>query len=309
MKFVWRMSYKRRDERIPIQPDDDIPLVDCHAHFLEREPLRKPTHSIQSQYDFFFKKHKGQFIINSGHIYKDEHLYQFEFIKKHPGVYLTIGCLKPSDRYGMDTVNEEHPIFIDVLENFQENYVGIGEFGLDFHHAKKMSRRTEQIEYFQRVIQETEHLKKPYILHVRNATQRDVDQHNPNHEYNQRDFCNRAVTRILEEEGIEPERVQWHCFSGPQDWGKKLAKQGYYISVPSSAYGFTRWRRNIPGVPLDKLLTETDSCMQHPFKMGSFNNPANVKYSVAAIAYENKMEQLEVAEQIEKNARKFFGIK
>ena len=299
---------QRINEIIPIKPEQDLTLVDCHAHFPDRNPLRKPTHSIESQYDFFFKKHNGQFIINSTHVYKQEHIYQIDFNKKHKGIYITIGCLKPSDRYDMNEVMKEHVDFIEALENHQDYYVGIGEFGLDFHHAKKLSRRQEQIDYFQKIIQETKHLNKPYILHVRNATQRDIDQKNPNHEFNERDFCNRTVVRILKEEGIKPENVQWHCFSGPQEWGAKLAKMGHNISIPSSAYGFRRWRRNISGVPLDKLLTETDSCMQHPFRMGAYNTPANVKYSVAAIAYVNEMEQQKVAEQVLKNAKEFFKV-
>ncbi|OLS30141.1 MAG: hypothetical protein HeimAB125_20390 [Candidatus Heimdallarchaeota archaeon AB_125] len=42
--------------------------------------------------------------------------------------------------------------------------------------------------------------------------------------------------------------------------------------------------------------------------MGAYNTPANVKYSVAAIAYVNEMKQQEVAEQVLENARRFFGI-
>lgn len=300
------MKQRKSNEIIPIRPDNDFPLVDVHAHFPDKEPYRKPNYSYEEQYDFFFKKHKGQFIISSSSVYDYEYI--LDFIKEHHGIYLTMGCLKPSDRYGMDVVLKEHSEFIDFLENHQDSYVGIGEFGLDFHHGKTLSIRKEQIEYFRKVIQETKHLDKPYILHVRNATQRDIDLKYPNHEYNQRDFCNRTIINILEEEGISPEKVMWHCFSGPAEWGPKLAKMGYYISVPSSAYGFNRWRRNIPGVPLNRLLTETDSCFQHPYKMGGFNTPTNVKYSVAAIAHVNNMSQSEIAQQVLDNAKQFFMI-
>ena len=303
------MSNKRRDERIPIQPDNDISIVDCHAHFPDRDPYRKPTHSHESQHQFFFEKHDGQFIITSTSVYKDEYQYHMDFIEEHPGIYLTMAVMHPTDRYDMSEVMEEHPIVMDFLENRKNDYVGIGEFGLDFHRATSLERRQEQIDYFKKVIQETKHLNKPYVLHVRNATQRDIDQNNPDHEFNQRDYCNKVIVRILEEEGIKAERVQWHCFSGPQEWGIKLAKMGFYISVPSSAYGFKRWRRNMIDVPLENLLTETDSCMQHPFKMGAYNTPANVKYSVAAIAFVNKMNQQDVAKQILENAQRFFGLK
>ena len=42
--------------------------------------------------------------------------------------------------------------------------------------------------------------------------------------------------------------------------------------------------------------------------MGAYNTPANVKYSVAAIAYVNEMKQQEVAEQVLESARRFFVI-
>ena len=294
---------RKRNEDIPIQPENDLPLVDCHAHFPDKEPYRKPTHSYESQYEFFFKKHNGQFIISSSSDYDYE--YMLPFVQSHDNMYLTLGCIKPSERYPLDEVMGEYERFLEIAENKKETYVGIGEVGLDFHHGKSLKVRKQQIEHFQKLINETKHLDKPYVL---NATQRDIDQKNPDHEYNQRDFINKTVVGILEEEQISPERVMWHCFSGPAEWGPKLAKKGFYISVPSSAYGFNRWRRNIKGVPLDRLLTETDACMQHPYRMGAYNTPANVKYSVATIAYVTEMEQQEVAEIVLENAKKFFGI-
>jgi len=297
---------RNRNEVIPIEPENDLPLVDCHAHFPDKEPYRKPTHTNEEQYEFFFKKHNGQFIIASGSDWDYE--YMQPYIQSHDNMYFTLGCIKPTDRYGLDEVLGEYKRFLDIANNKQDTYVAIGEVGLDFHHGKSLKVRKQQIEQFQKLVNETKHLNKPYVLHVRNATQRDIDQQNPNHEYNQRDFCNKAIVKILEEEGISPDRVMWHCFSGPQEWGPKLAKMGYYISIPSSAYGFNRWRRNIRGVPLDKLLTETDACMQHPFRMGAYNTPANVKYSIAAIAYVNEMEQSVVAEQVLDNAKRLFKI-
>ena len=293
---------RNRNEGIPIKPENDFPLVDSHAHF----PYRKPTHSIESQYEFFFEKHNGQFIISSGSDYDYDYIQEFH--KTYENMYMSLGTGIPSNRYSLEKAQKDYKIFLEIAENNPDTYVAIGEFGLDFHHGKTLNVRKQQIDYFQNVIQETKHLNKPYVLHVRNATQRDIDQQNPNHEYNQRDFINKTVVRILEEEKISPERIMWHCFSGPAEWGPKLAKMGYYISIPSSAYGFNRWRRNIRGVPLDRLLTETDACMQHPYRMGAYNTPANVKYSVAAIAYVNEMKQQEVAEQVLENARRFFGI-
>jgi TatD DNase family protein len=298
---------RNRNEVIPIKPENDLPLVDCHAHFPEKEPYRKTRYTHEEEYDYFFKKHNGQFIIHSGSDYNYE--YVQPFIQSHENMYFTLGCLVPDNRYSLEESLDEYGRFLDIAENKKETYVALGEHGLDFHRAKTLKVRKQQIDFIQKLINETKHLDKPYVLHIRNATQRDVDQRNPNHEYNQRDFCNKTIVRILEEEKVSPDRVMWHCFSGPTEWGPKLAEKGYYISIPSSAYGFNRWRRNIKGVPMDRLLTETDACMQHPFKMGAYNTPANVKYTIAAIAYVNEMDQYEVAEQVVENARRFFDIR
>ena len=100
----------------------------------------------------------------------------------------------------------------------------------------------------------------------------------------------------------------FHCFSGPEEYGRILPKKGYTLSVPSSAYGFKRWRENTQNSPLESLVTETDSYYQHPYKRGPYNIPSNAKYSVAAIAYSHNLPQEEVAEQTVENAIKFFDL-
>ena len=296
----------KKSQIIPIEPENDIPIVDCHAHFPDKEPYRKPTHSYENQYQFFFEKHNGQFIISSASLWDYEYIQ--DFIKTHENIYMTMGCGMPSDRYSSPNEAEEQAEQIEFLKVKTDNYIAIGEFGLDFHHAKSFEKREQQIEFFQRIIKETKHLDKPYVLHVRNPTERDKDPASPKEEYNERDICNKIILETLERENIPPEKVMWHCFSGPTEDGPKLAEKGYFISIPSSAYGFNRWRRNIKNVPLNKLLTETDSCFQHPFRMGGFNTPANVRYTVAAIAYVNEINQSKVAEQILLNAKEFFDI-
>lgn len=291
---------------IPVQIEEGLPLVDCHCHYPDKEPYRKPLMSHHAEYDLFFEENDGQFIITSG----SEWDYDFiqEFMETHDKIYFTMGVVNPSDRRSSEKFNAKRKTYIDFLINNTDKYIAIGEFGLDFHHAKTLKMRKEQIHQFRKIIQETKQLNKPYVLHVRNPSIRDIDQKNPDHEYNSGAICNKIILDTLEEEKIPPSKVMWHCFSGPAEWGPKIAEKGYYISVPSSAFGFKRWRRNIKGIPLENILTETDACFQHPFKMGTFNTPANVKYSVAAIAYEKDIKQKKVANQVLENAKKLFGI-
>ncbi len=146
------------------------------------------------------------------------------------------------------------------------------------------------------------------MIHVRNPGQNDTDRYHPDHPYNEPDSVNTIILKILEEEGILPHEVMWHCFSGPKEYGVKLAEKGYYLSVITSAYGQKRWRNYTKDVPIENLLTETDSPFQHPYQFGGFNTPNHVKYSIAAIAESHSMDQKVIANKIFENAKKFFNI-
>jgi Tat protein secretion system quality control protein TatD with DNase activity len=100
----------------------------------------------------------------------------------------------------------------------------------------------------------------------------------------------------------------WHCFSGPDEYGMSLPKQGYTLSVPSSAYGINKWRRVTKQSPLSALVTETDSYYQHPYLRGPVNVPLNVKYAIAAIAHFHNISQQEVSRMTVENAINFFKL-
>jgi TatD DNase family protein len=297
---------KRKRERTPIEPDEGIPLIDCHCHFPLEDPPKKMNSSYEDQYQRFFAEN-GQFIITSAGF--KAYPYTKKFLLKHDKIAMTLGWGPQTVTY---TPQQEHDRnfqkYLDLVLKNPEDYVAIGEIGLDFHHAKKLSKRERQIDIFERIIQETKHLGKPYSLHVRNAGPHDKDPEHPDDTYNEPDFANNIIMGILDDEGIPFDHVMWHCFSGPSDWGKFLSEKGFYISVPSSAFGFRRWRKNSKNVPVSQLLTETDSAWQHPYRRGGFNTPVNVKYAVAAIAYSHQMDQQRVANQIIKNAKSFFHI-
>ncbi len=296
----------RKSQVIPVEPESDIPLVDCHCHFALKEKRRRMTESHEEQYKSFFEQHNGKFMITSGGWWDFRRMQNF--MQSHKNIYLTMGWGPQTVTYGTEEELKEFPKYLSYLRAHPDEYVAIGEFGLDFHHGKNDQQRKLQIEYFRKTIRATKDLNKPYVLHVRNPSGNDVDPNAKEKSFNEPDICNRIITEIIDEEEIPPHQVMWHCFSGPKEWGPRLAKVGYYISIPSSAYGFNRWRRNINGVPLENMLTETDASWQHPFKMGAFNTPANVKYAVTSIAYELGMGQHEVAEKILVNAKNFFRL-
>lgn len=297
----------RKSERIPIDPIPDIPLIDCHCHFPLEKSSKGMPNSYNEQYQEFFRQNGKLIITSTGY-----HSYKFtqQFMKTHDNMRMTFGWGAQTVTFSTEAEhNRDFPKYLDYVLNNTKEYICIGEIGLDFHHAKTIEKREKQIEIFEKIIQETKHLDKPYALHVRNAGPRDQDPANPNDPYNEPDRVNKIILEILEDEQIPPERVMWHCFSGPASWGKNLAEEGYFISVPSSAFGFRRWRRNSAEVPLNQILTETDASWQHPYKMGMFNEPVNVKYAIAAVAYTHGIDQDKVANQVYENALQFFDLK
>ena len=291
------------------EPEEELQFIDVHCHlpFPRRKNDRLP--SDREQYENFFKM-GGQYLITS---IIDIHTLNLtlSFMKNLENNFgFTCGwapqtvTYTPKNKYDI-----EWQKWIDFTLNNSEKYLAIGEIGLDFHHAKTLDKRNRQVEVFRQILELTKDLDKSYILHVRNAAELEFDRQNPKHRFNKRDGANKEILRILREFKINPKKVLWHCFSGPEEYGRTLPHQGFMLSVPSSAYGFERWRKVIKFSSIESLVTETDSYYQHPYKRGPFNVPSNVRYSIAAIAYSHKLPQKVVSEKTIENAIRFFNLR
>ena len=294
--------------KIP-EPENNLNFIDVHCHLPFPRPKNDQLPTDQEQYLNYFKL-GGQFLITST---IDMHTLELtlSFMKKFDKNFgFTCGwapqtvTYTPENKYNLEWVK-----WINFIQNNSDKYLGIGEIGLDFHHAKTLEKRNKQVEEFRKIIDLTRDLNKPYILHVRNAAEHEFDRQHPKHRFNKKDGANKEILNILKEYNIQSNRVMWHCFSGPVEYGRSLPNQGYMLSVPSSAYGFERWRKVSKFSPLESLVTETDSYYQHPFKRGPLNVPSNVRYSIAAIAYSHNVSQELVSEKTIENAIRFFDLK
>ena len=291
------------------EPEMGLKFIDVHCHLPFRRPKNDRLPTDREQYSNYFKM-GGQFLITSTIDMQTLDL-TLDFIKKFDKNFgFTCGwapqtvTYTPKNKYDSDWKK-----WIDFIQNNYDNYLGIGEVGLDFHHAKILEKREKQVEVFRRIIEITRDLGKPYILHVRNAAGHEFDRQHPKHRFNKKDGANKEILKILDEFKIDPQRVLWHCFSGPMEYGRTLPNQGFMLSVPSSAYGFDRWRKISKFSPIESLVTETDSYYQHPFKRGPLNVPSNVRYSIAAIAYSHNISQDLVSKTTVENAIQFFNLK
>ena len=293
--------------KLPPEPESGLCLIDVHCHlpWLGRRDPSLPPYS--EQMDRFFAA-GGTYLITSSTDIPSLHSVR-EIVSRQERMGFTCGWAPQRVTYTDPAVYREQREEWEryVLGN-PEEFLAIGEVGLDFHHARTLVERERQVSELGWVLKLTKNLRKPYVLHVRNASERDVDKERPDHHYNERDGAVRAILSLLNEQGIRPERVMWHCFAGPNEYGPILAERGFTLSVPSSAYRFKRWRRITTEVPIEALVTETDAPYQHPTRLEPLNEPVNVSYAIAAIASTHGLPQQEVAEATVANAQRFFGL-
>jgi TatD DNase family protein len=133
----------------------------------------------------------------------------------------------------------------------------IGEIGLDYHYD--FAPRDVQIEVFRAQVRLARELGQPVVIHAREA---DDD-----------------TIAVLREDGGGEIRGVLHCFTGGPALARAGLDLGFYISLagivtfPKAA----ELRDTVRAVPVDRLLTETDSPFLAPVPhRGTRNEPAHV---------------------------------
>ncbi|MFX0074259.1 MAG: TatD family hydrolase [Candidatus Hermodarchaeota archaeon] len=291
------------------EPEENLKIIDVHCHLPFPRPKKNDRLPSDEQQYRDYLDNGGVYLISSSIDNSTLDLIQ-QFIKDKEKMGFTCGWAPQTVTYTpKGQYNKEWIKWVEYITDNQEKYLAIGEVGLDFHHAKTLEKRDKQVIELKKIFEITADFKKPYVLHVRNSAEHEFDRDNPKHRYNKKDGATKEILRLISEFKIDPKSVMWHCFSGPDEYGMILPKQGYTLSVPSSAYGVNKWRRVTKNSPLKALVTETDSYYQHPYLRGPVNVPLNVKYSIAALAYSHNTSQQEVSRITVENAIEFFNLK
>lgn len=144
--------------------------------------------------------------------------------------------------------------------------VGLGETGLDYFYDK--SPRDRQRDSFRIHIEAARRTGLPVIVHTRDA---DGD-----------------TAAILQDEmGKGAFTGLVHCFSSDGQFAEKAVELGLYISASGIMTFKTAepLRETLGGVPLDRLLVETDAPYLAPIPFrGKRNEPAYVAHTAARLA-------------------------
>jgi TatD DNase family protein len=163
----------------------------------------------------------------------------------------------------------------------------VGEIGLDYHYD--FSPRDVQQAVFRAQIRLARDLRLPIVIHTREA---DDD-----------------TVAILEEEGGGEVGGVFHCFSGNAALARAALGLGFYISI-AGIVTFPKaeaLRQTVKGVPIERLLTETDSPFLAPVPFrGKRNEPAHVGQIVQALADLHGLERAEMGARTTANFDNVF---
>lgn len=212
--------------------------------------------------------------------------FQIAQAQKFPNYYAAVG-IHPEDcgAYGnVDAVMQE----LEALAHAPK-VVAIGEIGLDYHWNDNPPKEVQQL-FFDRQMALAEKLSLPVIIHDREAHGDTMD----------------TVLRYPGVTGV------FHCYSGSPEMAKELLKRGWYISFTGviTYKNAARVGEVVKGIPLDRILVETDCPYLAPEPMrGKINHSGYVKYT-AAKAAELRGEPYETfAKATVENGKRLFGIK
>lgn len=169
-----------------------------------------------------------------------------------------------------------------------DKVVAIGEIGLDYHWVS--DNKDLQKEVFAKQIQLANKLKKPIVVHSRDAMGDTIE--------------------ILKYNRVEKESLL-HCFSGSVESAKILSDLNFSFSF-GGVVTFKNAKTAVEVVeflPIEKILLETDCPYMSPAPFrGTRNEPKNVVYVADKISKIKNMKFEDVVEATTKNAERMFKI-
>ncbi len=217
-----------------------------------------------------------------------------EVLKRASGIkIITNGLELKSNKKTLEIAEKYHNVFpalgfypleknfSETLEHIQKNIdkiIAIGEIGLDYKYTQNKS----QVECFKNMVALAQDNNLPVIVHSRRAE--------------------KEIIEILSKTDL---KVVLHCFTGKLSLARKAADNGWFFSVPAIIKTSTHFQRLAEEIPIENLLTETDSPLMSPDD--NRNEPKNVEIGIEKIAEIKGLEKKQCAEIIYDNFKSVFN--
>lgn len=171
-----------------------------------------------------------------------------------------------------------------------EKVLALGECGLDFHYAP--DTREQQLKSFERQLLLAVDLKKPLVIHAREAHKDTVSLLRGT---NARD-CGGVI----------------HCFTDSVDMARECLDLGFYISFTgiSTFKASDNVREVVRYVPMDRMMVETDCPYLAPVPVrGRENEPCYVRYTLKFLADFLNISEGKLAAITSQNFQDLYKIK
>ena len=179
---------------------------------------------------------------------------------------------------------EQLAVMQDSLKT--NNYIAIGEIGLDYHFDT--TYKAEQQEALRIQLGWAMERNLPVMIHSRDATED-------------------CLNILREFPGL---RGVMHCYSGSNETAKQIIKMGLYLGIGGViTFKNSKLRNNLDGIPLERLVLETDAPYMAPVPYrGQRNESRWMRYvaDVLAEVYHSTFEHID--EVTTTNAKKLFNI-
>ncbi|MFH0890105.1 MAG: TatD family hydrolase [Candidatus Aenigmatarchaeota archaeon] len=202
--------------------------------------------------------------------------------RKYPGFVFSCLGLHPEDIINLD--EKQIDDYANFVRSNRDNIVAVGEVGIDNFHVKMDADRKKCRDVFAVFIELAKEIRKPLVIHARED--------------------NGEAAKILEEQGAKD--VILHCFGSPQLVDTVVVNK-WFVSIPTLIVRSKKHVRLAKEVPIELILTETDSPFLSP-SHGETNIPQNVKYVIESIASARGVEFDEVDRITTENAIKAFNL-
>ena len=173
-----------------------------------------------------------------------------------------------------------------ALDEGETKWIAIGEVGLDYHFSTTFKQEQQAVLREQMRWAAEKHL--PVMIHSRDSTE---DLLNILKEFP-------TVVGVL------------HCFSGSREVALQAIKIGYYLGIGGViTFKNSKLAQHLEGIPLDRLLLETDAPYMSPVPFrGKRNESQWMKYVAERLAevYHCSIEHIDQATTA--NAKRLFNL-
>jgi TatD DNase family protein len=244
-----------------------------------------------------------KYLLTIGGAAGPDHLSEsLEIAAQHDWMYAAAGvhpheAAKAADRH-FDELRQlaRHPKF-----------VAIGEIGLDYHYDH--SPREVQKQVLQRQLDLARELGLPVIIHCRDAWA-DLREIVRTHMAGAAPVSSEPGGQRRPAGGSARAGIL-HCFSGTRDDALELMERGFLVSFAGNLTfkKAEELRAVAREIPLDRLLTETDSPYLAPVPYrGKRNEPAYVREVTRQLAALHGLSEEQMGEQSVRNFETFFRL-